>query len=156
MIKFNACIFICFLYSSVKYHIKILLIFFRKETDVDKNIQFYEEILDSYNFKIKDQIIDLIKNSSKEDTDICLLKDIFNHIEINEKDTFKQKSKLHIFLITKNYLESGVFETDLNEALSLNKEIFILLLEGGLDINHAKLKNHKVYNICDAVDKCKY
>ena len=74
-----------------------------------------------------DQIIDLIKNSSKEDTDICLLKDIFNHIEINEKDTFKQKSKLHIFLITKNYLESGVFETDLNEALSLNKEIFISL-----------------------------
>jgi hypothetical protein len=132
------------------------LIFFRKESDVDKNMQFYEEILDSYNFKIKDQIIDLIKNSSEEDTDICLLKDIFYHVEINEKDIFKQKSKLHIFLVTKNYFESGLLETDLNEALSLNKEIFILLLEGGLDINHVKFKNHKVYNICDAVDKCKY
>ena len=123
---------------------------------MDRNIQYYEDILESYNFKIKDQIINLMKNSKEKDSDIFCLKKSFNQIEINEKEIFKKKSKLLIFLITKNYLESEIFETHLNEAVSLNKEIFILLLEGGLDVKHVKFGKHKVYNICDAVDKCKY
>ena len=117
-------------------------------------MKYYENVLESFNFYIKDQIIEIIKNAASNDSDICSLKDRFHQIEVNEKEIFKQKSRLIVFLITKNYLESSLFDKNLNEAECLKKDIYILLIEGGLDSNNPKYKKYKVYNICDAVDKC--
>ena len=61
-----------------------------------------------------------------------------------------------MFLITKSYLDSNLFEKDLKEAKALNKEIIIAIVQSDIETNNVKFESYPVFNISKNVGKCRY
>ena len=108
----------------------------------------FKNILETYNFNFgleHNEIINMIRNSSHE-----YVEELIDKIKeyYLSSDPYKIKSQCTqiFFLVTKNYLNSDLFSKHWNEAIALNKEIFIFILEPDLlDLNFEKFKNQKIF-----------
>ena len=61
-----------------------------------------------------------------------------------------------MFLITKKYLNSELFENHWKEANETKKDIVIFLLEQDLELNQDQFMNYKVSYIIDFMEKFNY
>ena len=74
----------------------------------------YETVLKEYNFLSKDEIIGSFKISTKDDyNEFIKLKNIDIDEDQYLKSVFKQKSEIMIFLMTKDYNNSNLFDENL-------------------------------------------
>lgn len=117
----------------------------------EKNIQRYKEILDLYNIHIKDEIIDLIRNSSEDDYLIAYMiahLEKLELIDLEQLKQLKQSSKIILYCITKNSLKDiDKFQKQWADAKRLNNEnLFVLLMED-VDETHFDHDENKIYKV---------
>ena len=114
-------------------------------------MNFFEILLDTYNFCNKTEIIESFKMTTEEDfNELTKLKQVEYYENQADKLLFKKQAEIVVFLLTKNYYKSQLFDRHLDEAIQMNKRILILLLE--TDINHS-IKEFKVFSIADYVNR---
>ena len=80
-----------------------------------------------------------------------------NEIIIFETKKLKNEAKLFVFIITKAYLASEIFQKDWKEAIELKKDILILLKEECSHLSNHQFANYKVINVNKAmIEKTMY
>jgi hypothetical protein len=115
-------------------------------------LDYFKNILKSYNICLYDQFINLIENSTHEDYEVNALIRKLEKLDLNENRILKENSKIIIFLVTKTYQESNLFKLHLNEVNKLKKEVIIMLLEKHLHLDYTQLNDYKIYDLSDAVE----
>ena len=120
--------------------------------------------MDDYNICMKDELVDLnVKFTQRKNINdnflffpFKILKELYvkDRETFKEKDIFKEKANFFVFLLTKAYMGSKLFEKHIEEVNSLNKEVIILILEKNLVFN-ANIKPHKykLFNISESFDE---
>jgi Zn-dependent M32 family carboxypeptidase len=97
------------------------------KVDSYDQIEYCKIILEtSRMYGMKDTIVEYIveiRNNAQN------LIDAIIENEFRDCKQLKNKCSLCLFLITKNYFKSEAFKKDIKEAIELQKEIFIILLE---------------------------
>jgi hypothetical protein len=108
-----------------------------------KILDFFKKLLKEYHIGLNiDEIVNMIstEKSLKRKLDGIILKDSKN---------IRKQCSLIVFLITKKYLNSVLFENHWKEANETKKDIVIFLLEQDLELNQYQFMNYKVLNIID-------
>ena len=102
-----------------------LYLCFRVKLDrSEENIDFYGNLLDSYNFANKREIIESFKMLTQEDFNkIKEFKNIEYYENQSDKLLFKEKSELVLFLITKNYYKSQLFD---KHSFSIKPQLLVI------------------------------
>jgi hypothetical protein len=114
-------------------------------------MNFYENLFDTYNFCDKTEIIDSFKVSTEEDfNELTQLKQVEYYENQSDKLLFKNRSEIVLFLLTKNYYKSKLFDKHWNEALQMKKPILVLSLEPDLKW---EFKDFEVFDIADYVNR---
>ena len=115
-----------------------------KESDKD----YVKSLLKEYSFAISDDSFKSIISSADTDPQMNeAIKDM-KKVYFYEKDKVRNSSKFIIFLITKHYLDSKLFQEDLKTASQLNKEIILIINEeDSLDFDVASFKMYKIFKI---------
>ena len=132
-----------------------LYLCFRVKLDrSEENIDFYGNLLDSYNFANKREIIESFKMLTQEDFNkIKEFKNIEYYENQSDKLLFKEKSELVLFLITKNYYKSQLFDKHWIEAVIMKKRILIVFLESIMNFQEFNFEDHKLFVINDFISK---
>jgi hypothetical protein len=113
----------------------------------NKKIDFYKKLLKEYNIGLNiDEIVAMISSEKS-------LKHKLDGITLKDSKNLKQQCSLIVFLITKKYLNSELFENHWKEANETKKDIVIFLLEQDLELNQDQFMNYKVLNIIDFMKK---
>jgi hypothetical protein len=102
------------------FKINFLLFLYSDTRVVDLN--FLKKLLEAYNFDCK-----FLENLNKEQNQSLFEK--LKTVEFYDTQKLKKKSKLIIFIITKKYVDSGLFKKHLEEANELQKEIKLIFKE---------------------------
>ncbi len=100
----------------------------------NKNIDFYAKILDEYNFIDPNNIIDFYIKSSQNFDLLKKLEDIEAYRNLSFKSIFEEKAEISIFLMTRNYCDSSLFDKNLKKARGMKKIILLVFLEEGISI----------------------
>jgi hypothetical protein len=85
-------------------------------------LNFLKKLLEAYNFDCK-----FLENLNEEQNQSLFEK--LKKVEFYDTQKLKKQSKLIIFIITKKYIDSGLFKKHLEEANELQKEIKLILKE---------------------------
>jgi hypothetical protein len=133
--------------------------FFLKDADMInsiKNVQvdifeskkeFYKKLLKEYHIGLNiDEIVNMISTEKS-------LKNKLDGITTKDSKNFKKQCSLIVFLITKKYLNSELFDNHWKEANETKKDIVIFLLEQDLELSQDQFMNYKVLNIIDFMKK---
>ena len=105
------------------------------------------------NIHLKNDIIDLIKFKTPDLKPNIVEK--IKSIQIIDINQLRANSKLLIFLLTKSYYETDVFEKDYEEAIKLKKNVVILIMEKNINfLEYNRL--HRIINICEMFEACRF
>lgn len=106
------------------------IVFYSKTSKVDRSAErmlHYEKVLEANNIEVKDEILNLIKKSEKDNFYVKRITDELNRIDYNiESDELKEQSDVIILIVTINYKNSSSFKKNLIEAINSKKQIFVL------------------------------
>jgi hypothetical protein len=112
-----------------------------------KKLDFYKKLLKEYHIGLNiDEIVNMISSEKS-------LKRKFDGITLKDSKNLKKQCLLIVFLITKKYLNSELFENHWKEANETKKDIVIFLLEQDLELNQDQFMNYTVLNIIDFMKK---
>ncbi len=100
----------------------------------NKSIDFYAKILDEYNFIDPNNMINFYTKSSQNFDLLKKLKDIESYRNLSLKSIFEEKAEIFIFLLTRNYCDSSLFDKNLRKARGMKKIILLVFLEEGISI----------------------
>ena len=113
-----------------------------------KKLDFYKKLLKEYHIGLNiDEIVDMISTEKS-------LKHKLDGIALKDSKNLRKQCSLIVFLITKKYLKSELFENHWKEANENKKDKnVIFLLEQDLELNQDQFMNYKVLNIIDFMKK---
>ena len=112
---------------------------FNKIDKSDEKMMHFNQILEGYNFLNYQKVLRIIKRSDEFDSYIYNIAQDLCDIDYIDPCIAKNNSKILIFLITKSYFESKLFEKHCFEASQSNKEVF-LILQNDKDLNPNNFK----------------
>ena len=136
--------------ENFKYFVDIMELFKpdakRKSQKVFNNKEHYKLALETYNFGVKDEIVNFIEQKIDTDSNVSFAVKQINNVEIMENDELKKQAQLIVFLMNRKYSTSDLFALHWNDAISLKKEILVFLLED-INVENFDFKNFKVFNV---------
>jgi hypothetical protein len=115
----------------------------------DEIIENCKSIFKYYNVLIADELIDFMKRSRFDNLELLNVIENLNSLinQISDKKILMQESKIVVFCLTKNYLDSHLFSLDWEEVKILNKDVILVLLEQDLNYSHLNAEFHNVFDI---------